>query len=514
MSLTARQLYAGLAAGQYTDPLTEDFRWTANDHAERKKAYTRWELYSRPGPLSSSELLYGLSNGAFFMFDDLRNDPLWTSSDIGDREAAYGVWVEHLGGGSSPVSEQELGGLMMNLAKQGASAEVAATTKSCDDDRKFLVRGVKGPKQAKTGTTATYEVTKVLLTETGVSAGPSDLCALEQRSIKWALFVEGLRVDLEQVGVSLALEIEPVMHNVAVEGKTIRLRPFVSSPTPDIEVATRVTDPCVEYTLAQPRVIAVALDGAIVEEVRLRVPEDAPYDTLAFGPDATSSSSGSAGDYAVGDTEQECGQIMRFLLGQFASGDTSGVAERLIDAFIAGSDAIRLFKDPDLDLKISESPRFNDFSELVVSAPGTEGASRFRLHQALEQANWDINAVTTITDLGIPAFNEGNSFWGTKNWGDGLALMINGVQYVVVYAEAYEYDACKKRYTLELRFVFYDVFGLDDDDLREYGTTNGGWGTTAARGISAWWQLQFEYGHRPLLTRAEVRRTYEVDVGQ
>ncbi len=47
--------------------------------------------------------------------------------------------------------------------------------------------------------------------------------------------------------------------------------------------------------------------------------------------------------------------------------------------------------------------------------------------------------------------------------------MINGIQYAYVVATNYQYDVKAGRYCIGLRFLFYDVFGLDDDDLEEFG---------------------------------------------
>jgi hypothetical protein len=51
--------------------------------------------------------------------------------------------------------------------------------------------------------------------------------------------------------------------------------------------------------------------------------------------------------------------------------------------------------------------------------------------------------------------------------------MINGVQYVYVIATDYRYDSSTQKYDLSMRFLFYDVFGLDDDDVIEYGADGG-----------------------------------------
>ena len=51
----------------------------------------------------------------------------------------------------------------------------------------------------------------------------------------------------------------------------------------------------------------------------------------------------------------------------------------------------------------------------------------------------------------------------TGDFDNGLGLlMINWVQYAYVMAQSYAYDPKAKRYCLGVKYVFYDVFGLDD----------------------------------------------------
>jgi hypothetical protein len=89
--------------------------------------------------------------------------------------------------------------------------------------------------------------------------------------------------------------------------------------------------------------------------------------------------------------------------------------------------------------------------------------------------------------------------------------MINGEQYVFVVAESYEYASCDARYEIQLKFVLYDVFGLDDKDLDTFGAANtSAWWPAAYQGITAWWQLQHQFGYAPLLTKAVVHKKYVV----
>ena len=56
--------------------------------------------------------------------------------------------------------------------------------------------------------------------------------------------------------------------------------------------------------------------------------------------------------------------------------------------------------------------------------------------------------------------------------------------------------------------VIITVFGLDDDDLNEYGADSSWNVSDAKKGITAWWQLQRQHSHAPLLTRAEITKEF------
>jgi len=134
-----------------------------------------------------------------------------------------------------------------------------------------------------------------------------------------------------------------------------------------------------------------------------------------------------------------------------------------------------------------------------------------RIHQALKNANWDITKIVIPTDLGVPAFNLGSKIFTTQDFDNGLGVMINGVQHAYVIATHYYYDQPNAEYHIKLKFVFYDVFGLDDDDLNEYGEKSDSIiGSTAGIGITAWWQLQHQHAYAPLVTRIVLERQYKV----
>jgi len=233
-----------------------------------------------------------------------------------------------------------------------------------------------------------------------------------------------------------------------------------------------------------------------------------------YGQDITSSSDRIApGKQDVGKTEDELKPKMRKLLEIFASNDKSGMAKRLFDAFLQKQSKITYFDDHSLNSIAAGHQNIKAFCSFALSAPNSpqKATGKIRIHQAIKNANWDINKIVIPADLGVPAFNKGSKVWTTGDFDNGLGLMINGVQYVYVVAQSYHYDKTNSRYTITLRFIFYDVFGLDDDDLREFGAKSDGiFSSDAAVGITAWWQLQHQHGYAPLVTRIIIERAYKV----
>jgi len=167
---------------------------------------------------------------------------------------------------------------------------------------------------------------------------------------------------------------------------------------------------------------------------------------------------------------------MRKLLTLFANNDKSGMSTRLFNAFLSKRSSVIYFDDRALNLSATNHQNIKDFCSFAMSAPNSRHISqgKTRIHQALRNANWDIKKLIAPTDLGVPAFNLGSKAFGTGDFNNGLGVMINGVQYVYVVALKYHYDKDKSKYCLKLRFIFYDVFGLDDDDLKEFGASSDG----------------------------------------
>lgn len=264
-----------------------------------------------------------------------------------------------------------------------------------------------------------------------------------------------------------------------------------------------------------PKLVAVATDTYLTPTNAFADKDNLPAGVVPrYGQDITTGYRRMAPKRQdVGATPAVLKPKMRKLLTIFASGDKSGMATRLFNAFL--QDSCRLpayFEDPDLNLAASKHPNISYFCDCALSAPNLAQKSigKVRIHQALKKANWDISKIFVPTDLGVPAFNLGSKMRSTEDFGNGLGVMINGVQHAYVIATRYNYDKAAKKYSITLKYLFYDVFGLDDDDLDEYGASSDSlFSFSAAVGITAWWQLQFQHGYAPLVTRIVVEKTYE-----
>jgi hypothetical protein len=206
---------------------------------------------------------------------------------------------------------------------------------------------------------------------------------------------------------------------------------------------------------------------------------------------------------------------MEKLLGIFASGDHTGMASRLFAKFLAKQGKVTYFDDADLNAAADAHENIKYFCLAALGAPQPFGIppapGKTRIHQALKAASWDVTQLVAPTDLGVPAFNKGSKTWSTGDFDNGLGLMINGVQHVYVIATHYYYDKNYNFYFINLKYVFYDVFGLDDDDVNTYGAKEDNWHTSNAKiGITAWWQLQHQHAYAPLVTRIALEKTYGV----
>ena len=270
---------------------------------------------------------------------------------------------------------------------------------------------------------------------------------------------------------------------------------------------------CSAHPLRPMRVVAVAQDKYLNPKNPFPDPKNLPARFVPkYGQDITSSIGRVARSLnSVGETETKLKSQMRKLLGLFANDDKSGMAKRLFDAFLAKNKSVSYFEDRALNRAAAAHSHIRHFLDAALSAPNSprRSAAPVRIHQSLKRAGWSVRNMNPPTNLGVPAFNKGNKLLSTGDFNNGLGLMVNGVQYAYLLAKNYHYNKSDGTYCITLRSVFYDVFGLDDDDLREFGTDKHTFFSfDASIGITAWWQLQHQYGYAPLVTRIVVEKTF------
>jgi hypothetical protein len=273
---------------------------------------------------------------------------------------------------------------------------------------------------------------------------------------------------------------------------------------------------CNAHPVAPPKIVAIATDKYLNPQ-HSSDDKDLPGLAPKYGQDFTYGVGRAApGGKSVGTTVDDLRPKMLRLLGVFARNDETGMARRLFIKFLVKQDQVYYFKDDDLNAAAAKHENILHFCTAALGAPSwgvLPPPGKTRIHQALKAAGWDINNLVAPTDLGVPAFNLGSKALNTKDFGNGLGVMINGVQHAYVVATHSLYDPSISMYCINLKYIFYDVFGLDDDDLDEYGADDDSSShpsSYAGQGITAWWQLQHQHGYPPLVTRFEVKRSYLV----
>lgn len=267
--------------------------------------------------------------------------------------------------------------------------------------------------------------------------------------------------------------------------------------------------------LTRPKVVAAATDKYLTPTHLFNDSVNLPRETLRYGQDITFALNRSlpAGNPPAASDENSLIPYMRELLNQFAGDDRSGMAKRLFDRFLAPEcrAGAQYFDDASLNLAAKNHTNIKYFCKAALNKPSASVSNKTRIHQALKNANWDINQMVVPRDLGVPAFNKGNKAkpFRSEDFTNGLGVMINGVQHAYVVARDYQYDSTRRKYDITLRYLFYDVFGLDDDDLKEYGADGGiELNPGATWGITAWWQLQHQYAYAPFVTRIKFDITH------
>jgi hypothetical protein len=342
-----------------------------------------------------------------------------------------------------------------------------------------------------------------------------------------AVNVDGLGVKTtDEKGTADYGEVAPKSYNVTARKDNYRPAPGepvgpakASGSVPAGETTTiplKLTT-CITHRLIKPFLIAKAVDPKLIAITT--VPLSDKYirygGPLVFGEDINhelDETKPLPTGHSVGSTEIELQEKMVASLGIFANQDKDDKAYRLFEEFLNKNSSVKFFEDEALNKAIENHENFIDFADRTLAKPGTAGVdpAKPRIHQALAEAEWDINQVELIGDLGVPAWNK------LADKANGLFVMINGEQYVYVIVDAYEYDSCKQQYDVTLIFALYDVFGLDDEDLKRFGVDgtdtkarfSAHFSTIPEEGITAWWQLQHQFDYTPLVTRVVITKKY------
>lgn len=336
----------------------------------------------------------------------------------------------------------------------------------------------------------------------------------------------------------MTVKTKPKKGTIQKHGQGVRVPTTVKKKVSvRVKTCSRCPQGCVEYKLhSAPKRIAVAMAGMEVVTGHPIGDDVCGGLWMPFGQDLTHhlDEAASHGMRFVGSDVAVLQADVRKLPKLFAKDALSGAAPDLVEAFLSKKTNIELFTDGRLDAAVEKNQNFIDFASLAMGAQATpNSAPKLRIHQSLEQAGWDVNRAMPVLDLGAPAFNHGRELIkfgvNTEDFASGLALTMNGIQYVMIDVESYSYVSCQRRYKIDLRFALYDVFGLDDKDLAKFGapgrllTTVGaaiaGEPFTAVAGnirdamigITAWWQLQHHFDYAPLITRALVRKSFEYE---
>ncbi|HLJ85995.1 MAG TPA: carboxypeptidase-like regulatory domain-containing protein [Candidatus Angelobacter sp.] len=287
-------------------------------------------------------------------------------------------------------------------------------------------------------------------------------------------------------------------------------------PAATTTLATLGLRKCVTYRLTSPKLVASGSEGLLPPITSFPIQGSIGGAlTLDFDQHFTFGTRGKlAAGWEVGSTKDVLIKKMSHLLNDFAWDDKDKIAEREFKAFQSQKTAPEIYTDPNLDKAVPLSENFKDYPARVLAAPPiVPPAGKARIHQVLKAAGWDINAVKPITDLGVPALNAGESpglfSKSTKDRATGLFALIDTVNHVLVFVETYEFDSCKQEYTIQLVFELYDVFGIDDDNIKKFGygadVLEGKNWTNDAEAVTAWWQLQHQFGFAPLITKVVVR---------
>ena len=157
---------------------------------------------------------------------------------------------------------------------------------------------------------------------------------------------------------------------------------------------------------------------------------------------------------------------------------------------------------------VKKDSNFNSFKKAVA----------YKIFIKLKSVNWDLNEIkeNDLVRFDNVAFNS------NANHDDGLTILIDAVEHIEVFISEFKSESDGKIH-MKLKYVLYDTFGLDLEDLKKFGKRNNNkgnrylldWdeGNSTKRiyiqnnyglGFSSWWILQHKYNCKPFITKVSI----------
>lgn len=199
---------------------------------------------------------------------------------------------------------------------------------------------------------------------------------------------------------------------------------------------------------------------------------------------------------------------------------TYNVGEDMVNRFMnsAGGE----YENNTLNSVVESDPNFIFFKRAVI----------YKILIKLKSVDWDISKL--IPNQLVRFFNV--AFNTEENHEDGLTILIDAVEHIEVYLIEYKPPNHSGDLYIKLKFVLYDTFGLDLEDVQKYGVRKshaGLWRNVATipvstigliqtikhykdwksengriyvqnnygSGFSSWWILQHRLGRKPFVTK-------------
>lgn len=173
--------------------------------------------------------------------------------------------------------------------------------------------------------------------------------------------------------------------------------------------------------------------------------------------------------------------------------DMSAVAQAIVNQFLAKGGGV--YHHPLLDSFVTKDTNFISFDK----------AFSYKIYKKLKKINNDLTQVVPNDLVRFDNF----AFNTFANNYDGLAILIHAIEHIEVFIEEYKVLSASS-VSFKLKYIIYDTFGLDIEDLRRFGKRTGADITLSndrlvrangGEAFSAWWLLQNKFGCKSVQTQ-------------